>query len=143
MSVRQSIPERELSPLKKIFPDLRRKDFRKLPNGNYCVQIGFITTGKYACGYFDVLLEYPFNYPVGAIKAWVQKPEIPRQTPHVYEWDEENHAQICYLRPKKDWHLMMTSYEAAKMIETWLSTFCRWTKTGIWDFPEAGIWDHL
>jgi hypothetical protein len=50
---------------------------------------------------------------------------------------------ICYLRPKKDWHFSYSSYEAAQMIETWLTAYCRWTKTNNWDFPEAGFWDHL
>lgn len=143
MLLRQTIPEREIDPLRRVFPNIRRKDFRKLKNGNYCVQISFITTGKFACGYFDVLIEYPYNYPISAPMAWVQKPKIPHQTPHVYRWDEEGHALICYLRPKKDWHPSYTSFEAAKMIENWLTTYCRWTKTQNWDFPEAGFWDHF
>jgi hypothetical protein len=143
MSLRYSIPEREIIPIQKIFPGVRKRDFRKLKNGNYSVQVSFITTGKYACGHFDVLIEYPYNYPITAPKAWIQKPKILRKTSHVYEWDEEGHALICYLRPKKDWDFTYTSYEAAKLIETWLITYCRWLKTGNWDYPVAGFWDHL
>ncbi len=143
MSLRRPLPDRELEPLQRFFPDVKRHDFQKLENGNFCVQISFITTGKFACGYFDVLIEYPYNYPISAPKVWVQKPQIPEKTPHVYEWDKEGHALICYLRPKKDWHLSYTSYETAQMVEVWLKTYCRWIKTGSWDFPEAGFWDHL
>lgn len=143
MSLRQTIPERELTPIQKIFPDVRKRDFRKLENGNYSLQVSFITTGKFACGYFEVLIEFPYNYPISAPKAWIQKPELSKKTPHVYERDEEGHALICYLRPKKDWDFTYTSYEAAKMIETWLATYCRWQKTGKWDFPEAKFWDHI
>jgi hypothetical protein len=134
---------REMSKLKKIFPDIRRKDFRILPNGNFCVQISYITKGKYACGTFDVLIEYPYNFPVGYPHAWITKPVIPKNTPHIFNYDELGHAHICYLRPKKDWHYSYSSYEAAVMIETWLSTYCRWSKSGLWDWPEAGFFDHL
>jgi hypothetical protein len=50
---------------------------------------------------------------------------------------------ICYLRPKKDWHYRYSSYETAMMIETWLTAYCKWMKTGNWSFSEAGIWDHM
>jgi hypothetical protein len=129
--------------LKKLFPDLRKADFSVLENGNKCVQVSFLTTGKYACGKFDVLIEFPYNYPVGTPLAWIQNPTIPKNTPHVYGWDEDDHASICYLRPKKDWQLNYTSYEAALLIEGWLSTYCYWLKTGVWDWPEAGILDHI
>ncbi|MHA1971909.1 MAG: hypothetical protein ACTSW1_02880 [Candidatus Hodarchaeales archaeon] len=143
MLMRQTIPERELEPLKRLFPTLTKKNFKKLQNGNYCVEVSFITTGKYACGYFDVLIEYPYNYPMSAPKVWVQKPKIPQKTPHIYEWDKDGHALICYLRPKKDWHFKYTSYEASKLIEIWLSTYCIWKKTGKWNWEEAGFLDHL
>ncbi|MFX0052764.1 MAG: hypothetical protein ACFE8U_15910 [Candidatus Hermodarchaeota archaeon] len=138
-----SLIDRELGNLKKVFPDLRRKDFHILKNGNYCVQVSYITKGKYACGKFDILIEFPYNYPVGAPHAWIQKPKIPKETPHVYSYDKYGHADICYLRPKKDWHYSYTSYETSAMIEIWLATYCHWTKTGIWDWPEAGFLDHL
>ena len=66
LSLRQRISDRELKPLQKLFPSVKEQDFQQLANGNYCVQISFITTGKYACGYFDVLIEYPYNYPINA-----------------------------------------------------------------------------
>ncbi len=137
--------ERERPKLQKIFPDISRKDFRILENGNSCVQVSYLTSGKYACGKFDVLIEFPYNYPVGAPRAWITKPTIAhtKKTPHVYKYDEYGHAHICYLRPKKDWHYSYSSYEAASMIETWLSTYCHWTKTGVWDWPEAGFLDHI
>ncbi len=135
--------DREISNLKKMFLDIQRKDFRILPNGNFCVQISYITKGKYACGTFDILIEYPYNYPVGAPRAWITNPPIPKTTPHVYDYDEFGHAHICYLRPKKDWHYSYSSFEAAAMIESWLSTYCRWSKSGMWDWPEAGFFDHL
>ena len=143
MSLRGKLVDREIVKLKKLFPDIRKNDFSVLENGNKCVQVSFLTTGKYACGKFDVLIEFPYNYPVGTPLAWIQKPAIPRNTPHVYGWDEDDHASICYLRPKKDWQLNYTSYEAALLIESWLSTYCYWLKTNEWDWPEAGILDHI
>lgn len=143
MLMRKSLPEREIPHITKLFPTIKKKDFRKLPNGNYCLQVSFNTTGKYACGFFDVLIEYPYNYPIAGPKAWIQRPDISRKTPHVYEWDKENHANICYNRPKKDWHFSYSSYEACLMIESWITTYCRWIKTQIWDWPEAGMLDHL
>ncbi|MHA2226879.1 MAG: hypothetical protein ACXAC8_16820 [Candidatus Hodarchaeales archaeon] len=139
----KTLIDREIGNLKRVFPDLSRKDFSTLKNGNYCVQVSYITTGKFACGLFEVLIEFPYNYPVGAPLAWVQKPRIPKNTPHIYKWDKIGHANICYLRPKKDWHYSLSSYEAAVMIESWLTTYCHWKKTGQWDWPEAGIFDHL
>ena len=143
MSLRGKLIDREMVKLRQLFPELGKRDFFILENGNKCVQVRFITTGKFACGQFDVLMEFPYNYPVGAPRAWIQRPSIPKNTPHVYGWDEEGHASICFLRPKKDWQLNYTSYEAALLIEGWLSTYCRWTKTSIWDWPAAGIIDHL
>ncbi len=143
MSLRGNLIDRELAKIKQIFPEIRRKDFRTLPNGNKCVQVSYVTFGKYACGVFDVLIEFPYNYPVGAPHAWIQKPRLSKKTPHVFKRDEEGHADICYLRPKKDWNLSFSSYEAAILIESWLSTYCRWTKTGVWDWPEAGFFDHV
>ncbi|PWI47378.1 hypothetical protein CEE45_11795 [Candidatus Heimdallarchaeota archaeon B3_Heim] len=143
MSLRGNLVDRELEKLKKIFPDLQRKDFLQLKNKNKCVQLSFITTGKYACGHFDILIEFPYNYPVGSPKVWVQKPKILKNTPHVYGWDEDGHASICYLRPKKDWRLNFSSYETALLVEIWLRTYCRWTKTNVWDWPEAGVIDHI
>lgn len=144
MSLRKiDIPVRELKQLQKLFPKISERDFYRLRNGNHCLQISFITTGKYACGFFDILIEYPHNYPMSAPKVWIQKPTIKRKTPHVYEWDNEGHALICYLRPKKDWHYSYSSYEVAMMIETWLTAYCKWKKTGNWSFSEAGIWDHI
>ena len=137
--------EREKPHLQKIFPDISRRDFSTLKNGNYCVRVSYVTTGKYACGIFEVLIEYPYNYPVGAPRAWIIKPTIDhtKKTPHVYEYDEYGHAHICYLRPKKDWHYSYSSFEAVSMIETWLSAYCHWTKTKKWNWPEAGFFDHL
>ncbi len=144
MSLRKiNIKDRELLPLQKVFPDINENNFRKLKNGNHCIQVSFITTGKYACGMFDILIEYPHNYPISAPKVWIQKPIIPRKTPHIYERDKHGHALICYLRPKKDWHHSYSSYETAMMVETWLTSYCKWKKTGKWDFPEAGFWDHM
>jgi len=139
----EKLIDREIGNLKKIFPDIRKKNFIILQNKNYGVEVSYLTSGKYACGLFYVMIEFPYNYPVGSPKAWITKPTIPKKTPHVFSYDEYGHAHICYLRPKKDWHYSFSSYEAATMIETWLSAYCRWSKTGVWDYPEAGFFDHL
>jgi hypothetical protein len=143
--LRGNLIDRELKNLREIFPDIRRKDFYKLDNGNYCVQLSYITSGKFACSppRFDILIEFPYNYPHNAPKAWIQKPKIKEtDPPHVYGYDEFGHAHICYLRPKKDWHFRLSSADAAILVEIWIATYCRWIKTGQWDWKEAGFLDH-
>lgn len=143
MHVLDDFRDVESRNLQQMFPDLKRRDFRRLKNGNWCVNVRFATKGKFACGVFDVLLEFPASYPSVPPMAWVQKPLIPKKTPHVYKHDNLNHANICYLRPKKDWHFHYTSFEASTIIETWIVAYCKWKLTGNWDWPEAGFFDHL
>ncbi len=127
----------ELRQLQGVFPDITMADFFELENGNTCVLVAYRTTGRYACGRFKVLIEFPYNYPNSAPFAWVQKPRIKSRVKHVYERDSYGHTKICYLRPKKDWHYSYTSYDAAMMIQTWIYAYCHWLKTGIWDWEQA------
>lgn len=129
--------KKELHELKGVFPDLTRDDFYRLENENICVQVKYATTGKYALGSFDVLIEFPHNYPSAPPHAWITKPKIHPKTHHIHRRDELNHTEICYLRPNKDWHYRMTAYDAAMMIQTWIWAYCRWRKTGKWDWREA------
>lgn len=129
--------ERELHELKGVFPKLSRKDFYRLDNGNICVQVKFATTGPYSLGVFDVLIEFPHSYPNSPPRAWIQKPKIHPKTHHVHRRDEYGHTEICYLRPRKDWHFTYTAYDAAIMIQTWIWAYCKWRKTGDWDWREA------
>ena len=96
--------EKELHELKGVFPKLTRKDFYRLDNGNICVQVKFATTGPYTLGFFDVLIEFLHSYPNIPPRAWVQRPKIHPKTHHVHRRDEYGHTEICYLRPRKDWH---------------------------------------
>ncbi len=63
--------EDELHELKGVFPGLTRKDFYRLENDNVCVKVIYKTTGKYACGTFVVLMEFPHNYPSAPPHAWI------------------------------------------------------------------------
>ncbi len=129
--------EQELHELKGVFPGLTRNDFYRLENGNICANVKFVTTGEFACGTFTVLIEFPQNYPTAPPRAWVTQPKISSRTHHVYRRDEYGHTEICYLRPYVDWHFSYTSYDAAIMIQTWIWSYCRWRKTGIWHWEEA------
>ena len=129
----------ELHQLKGVFTGLNRKDFYELENGNICVKVQYETTGEYALGTFKVIIEFPFNYPHHYPHAWVTKPKISKRTHHVHRWDEYGHAEICYLRPMKDWHYTYTAYDAAILIQTWIWAYCRWRKVGVWAWDEAKV----
>lgn len=129
--------EQELHELQGVFPALSRKDFYRLENGNICVRVKFATTGLYACGTFHVLIEFPHHYPTAPPHAWITQPKISTKTHHVHRRDKYEHTEICYLRPQKDWHFSYTAYDAAIMIQTWIWAYCRWRKTGDWDWREA------
>ena len=129
--------EKELHELQGVFPSLSNKDFYRLENGNICVRVKYVTTGTYACGMFYVLIEFPHNYPTAPPHAWVTKPKISIKAHHIHRRDKYDHTEICYLRPQKDWHFTFTAYDAAIMIQTWIWAYCRWRKTGTWDWKEA------
>ena len=137
LSLRTRTVEQELHELQGVFPSLSRKDFYRLENGNICVRVKYVTTGPYACGIFHVLIEFPHNYPSAPPHAWVTQPKLSVKTHHVHRIDEYGHTEICYLRPQKDWHFLYTAYDAAIMIQTWIWAYCRWCKTGKWDWREA------
>ena len=129
--------EKELHELQGVFPSLTKKDFFYLENGNICVRVKYVTAGPYSCGTFAVLIEFPHNYPTAPPHAWVTEPEISGRTHHIHRRDKYGHTEICYLRPQKDWHFSYTAYDAAIMIQTWIWAYCRWLKTGKWDWKEA------
>ena len=129
--------EQELHELQGVFPGLTRDEFYRLENGNICVKVKYITTGRFACGTFHVIIEFPHNYPTAPPRAWVTKPRLSVKTHHVYGTDEYGHTEICYLRPQKDWHFSYTAYDAALMIQTWIWAYCRFRKVGIWAWEEA------
>jgi ubiquitin-protein ligase len=137
LKLRTRTVEQELHELQGVFPSLTRDDFFYLENGNICVQVKYVTTGPYACGRFHVLIEFPHTYPTAPPRAWVIEPKLSYKTHHVHKTDKYGHTEICYLRPQKDWHYSYTAYDAAIMIQTWIWAYCRWRKTGSWDWREA------
>jgi ubiquitin-protein ligase len=136
MNIRRTV-EDELHELRGVFPTLSRKDFYRLDNGNICVKVKYKTTGPYSLGTFNVLIEFPHNYPSAPPHAWITEPKISKKVHHVHRTDEYGHTEICYLRPLKDWHYTHTAYDAAIMIQTWVWAYCKWRKTGIWDWEEV------
>lgn len=132
----------EIAELRGQFPNVDRSDFYELDNGNIGVIVNIDTTGSYSKGLFEVMIEYPPGYPNSPPKAWVMSPEVDGGCGHIYNFDENGHANICFTGDR-NWSPEYTSYDAAAMVKSWIFGYCKWEQTGEWGWNEAGFIDYL
>lgn len=132
----------EVEELSGILTNVGRDDFYELDNGNIGAILVYDTSGQYSKGTFEVLLEYPPGFPDTKPNAWVMEPEVDRACGHVYRYDENGHAQICFTGDR-NWSPNYTGYDAAAMIKSWIFGYCKWESTGEWGWNEAGFLDYL
>jgi ubiquitin-protein ligase len=125
----------QLHELQGVFPEATRDDFYELDNGNIAVAVKYHTE-DYTKPNFDVLIEFPQNFPQGPPEVWVIEPEIKEGTGHVWGRDQHGHAKICYIKPDK-WSPNYTVYDTALMAKTWFYAYCNWLDSGDWDWEEA------
>lgn len=125
----------ELWELKGVFKDATRSDFYELNNGNIAAYVTY-SPNDFSVPDFDVLIEYPYDYPNSPPNAWITEPEIETGTGHVWTRDEDGSPKICYIKPDR-WSPDYTTYDAAIMIQTWIWAYCNWLESGNWDWEEA------
>jgi ubiquitin-protein ligase len=132
---------KEIEELRGHFPDVSRSDFYELDNGNIGVVLQISTSGQYALGTFEVVLEFPLGYPDIPPNAWVNNPDLDESCGHVY-YTENGQGKICFTADK-EWDPRYTSYDAVAMIKSWIFGYCKWEHTGEWGWDEAGFLDYL
>lgn len=124
----------EILELRSMFPDVDRKNFYRLENGNISATLDYhlddcqITT-------FEVLLEFTEEYPVVPPRAWITEPKIDPDCPHIDGFDDYDHALISYMDPEK-WDTSQTSFDAAVRIQSWLFAYCEWLNSSRWENKE-------
>lgn len=133
--------DNEVTELRGHFPNVSRRDFYELDNGNIGVVLQISTDGQYSLGTFEVILEFPPGYPDVQPNAWVNSPELDESCGHIY-YTENGQAKICFTADK-EWESQYTSYDAAAMVKSWIFAYCQWEHTGTWGWKEAGFLDYL
>lgn len=132
----------EVYELRGVFPHITRRDFYELDNGNTGVVVEYDTSGEFSRGTFEVLIEYTEGYPDTKPNAWVMEPNVDGSCGHIYNFDQNGHANICYMG-NRNWDPSYTSYDVAVMVKSWIFAYCRWEKTDNWGWNEAGLIDYL
>jgi len=114
----------EINALQNLFPTISVSEFYHVETGTIGVKLRYeLSFGDIDA--VDVLLEYPYDYPVIPPRMWVTNPEIDPESGMVIEYDHRNDARADYIDVNQ-WDSSMNGFHAAAMMKEWVAEYCHW-----------------